>query len=935
MAGNIKGITVEIGGDTKGLKSAINSVNKEAKSLQKELRGIESLLKLDPHNVELLAQKQEVLTQAVAETTQKLKQLEAVKQQVEASGQDLNTEEYRYLIREIEKTKRELTELESAATSTKADLSKLGAEVKDTGRDFSKLASQANEAGSKMKSVGSSMTGISAGIAAGFVGAVEGTEELRRDLSRLEVNAQSAGVSMDFMAERLAYAEAVTGETDSSIEALSNLLASGFDATNMQLALEGLAGAAIKFSDTLKLEGLADGLQETLATGSAIGPFAEMLERSGVSLETFDAGLAEAKANGTELNYVIEQMANAGLVEVSAEWRENNKNLVENAEATSRLRSALAELGNTLTPIMTALTNFATKVVTAFNNLPTPIQNFAIAIAGIVAVIAPLLSMVGFMLTNIGALAGIFGTLAGVATKVVGGIKAIGTAITVATGPVGWIVLGITAVVTAIVLLWKNCEGFRNFFTQLWDGLKMVVQVFVNAVKTNFTNLVNAIKNVWNSIPSFFTNLFNKIKNAVMTVANGIKTAFTTAVNAVKSVWGAITGFFQNIVAKIVGVFQSLPSKMASIGRNIVQGIINGVTGAASRLFTTLRNLANKALNAAKNALGIHSPSRVMRDVVGKNIALGIAEGVEQNTGAVTEAMKKVSQDILTEAESILEKQKKYGEISAEQELQYWKEVKNIHGLQGEEILAIDEKIFEQEKALMAQAEQAYEQRVNELISFAGIFSEFENKTVSGKDLMSGLASQVDALEEYGNLMAKLTERGISAALIEELRKQGVGAVNEIRALAKMSDKELAKYDALYGEKLQLAAEQAALEIGGATTGIVDNLNQAVTALNTNASLVVNQASAEQATLLDQISTKASEYVGQALLDGLTAIQQTILEAMPDYLQINIDGTQVARTTWNPFVKEGDRRNRIYAPSRQQIAEIAAQVHLAMSGSTT
>lgn len=84
----------------------------------------------------------------------------------------------------------------------------------------------------------------------------------------------------------------VSGETDSSVEAVSNLLQAGFTESNLQKAVEGLANAATTFPDTIKIESLADSLQETIATGEATGQFAEFLDRVGISAESFSESLA-------------------------------------------------------------------------------------------------------------------------------------------------------------------------------------------------------------------------------------------------------------------------------------------------------------------------------------------------------------------------------------------------------------------------------------------------------------------------------------------------------------------------------------------------------------------------------------------------------------------------------------------------------------------
>lgn len=111
MAKGFKGITVEIDGSTSKLDSALSKVNSTSKSLQTELKGVNSLLKLDPTNTELAAQKQMLLSQAVQQTEEKLKLLETAQKQTAAAGADINDEAYRNLQREIVLTKSKLEDL--------------------------------------------------------------------------------------------------------------------------------------------------------------------------------------------------------------------------------------------------------------------------------------------------------------------------------------------------------------------------------------------------------------------------------------------------------------------------------------------------------------------------------------------------------------------------------------------------------------------------------------------------------------------------------------------------------------------------------------------------------------------------------------------------------------------------------------------------------
>ncbi|MFV8519288.1 DUF2207 domain-containing protein [Bacillus sp. SBS7] len=122
-SGRIKGITIEIGGETTGLQNALKDVNKQSDNLAKELKDVERLLKFDPGNVEALAQKQQLLTQQIENTTQKLDKLKAAEQQVQAQFQNgkISEEQYRAFRREIEFTEGSLNGLKNKLGNMKAE----------------------------------------------------------------------------------------------------------------------------------------------------------------------------------------------------------------------------------------------------------------------------------------------------------------------------------------------------------------------------------------------------------------------------------------------------------------------------------------------------------------------------------------------------------------------------------------------------------------------------------------------------------------------------------------------------------------------------------------------------------------------------------------------------------------------------------------------
>ncbi|WPF80653.1 hypothetical protein [Bacillus velezensis] len=203
-------------------------------------------------------------------------------------------------------------------------------------------------------------------------------------------------------------------------------------------------------------------------------------------------------------------------------------------------------------------------------------------------------------------------------------------------------------------------NGLKTFFTNLWNGVKKVFSAVWNGIKTAVTavwkGMVSVGKTTWNGLKMFFTNLLNGLKKVFSTVWNGIKTAVTaiwkgltstakTTFNAMKS---AISNIMNNVKSKIKSIWNGVMSffkgiNLKSIGRNIIQGLINGISGMAGALASKVKSMANAIPNGMKKLLGIHSPSRVMRDKVGYHVGTGMAAGIDKSQGKVKAAAAKAA----------------------------------------------------------------------------------------------------------------------------------------------------------------------------------------------------------------------------------------------------------------------------------------------------
>lgn len=200
----------------------------------------------------------------------------------------------------------------------------------------------------------------------GVNGFAESSRDFNRQMSFLENNARQAGLDLDFVKDKFIEVASVTGETDGAVEGLSNLLQTGFDETEMEKAIDGLKGAVTQFPDTLKFESLADGLQETLATGSATGQYAELLERRGVNLEEFNAALGAAEtAEGKQqvaLAYLTGSLTDAG-----KEYEAMNQGLIDAEASSLRLETAVSSLGKTFDTWLTPGRNEMAQWLTHLN----------------------------------------------------------------------------------------------------------------------------------------------------------------------------------------------------------------------------------------------------------------------------------------------------------------------------------------------------------------------------------------------------------------------------------------------------------------------------------------------------------------------------------------------------------------------------------------
>lgn len=319
----------------------------------------------------------------------------------EELGRPISIDQYDALQRELSEATQEMEAAKRAAQEFSPELATAAVNSQDFADKMEGLSSKAGKVSNAFAPVSKAI----AGIGAAALATVPATDDFRAGMSMLEANANNAGVSMATVEEAFRRFNAVTGDTDASIEAISNLLNAGFDDNSLLQAVDELSGAVISFPDTLKIESLADSLQETLATGEATGQFGELLERLGVNLEDFKKNLEAARTAEEEQLMAMQDLSHNGLDELYRNWVENNQGLIENRDATREFKEATAELAETILPLMTTLTGFVSDLVSWFAELPPEVQITVGVIAGLIALISPVAGIIAAIATAMGGFA--------------------------------------------------------------------------------------------------------------------------------------------------------------------------------------------------------------------------------------------------------------------------------------------------------------------------------------------------------------------------------------------------------------------------------------------------------------------------------------------------------------------------------------------------
>ena len=682
MADSIKGITIEIGGDTTGLDKALKGTNSEIKTTQSQLKDVERLLKLDPKNTELLAQKQKLLSDAIKETNGKLETLKTAEKQAQDQFKQgkITQEQYDALKREIAATEQQLKSLEDQASKSNKVLQKIG-----------EFGSKAESAGKKLLPVTAAVAGIgTASVAAAMelddgydtiitkTGATgKALEELNQVadnvFSTLPTTMQDAGTAVGEINTRfgatgdvlegltedfIKFAEINGTDLNNSIGQVDKIM----EQWNIDMSETGNVLGLItkKGQDTgISVDTLMGSVQQNGATFKEMGLNMEQsidlmaqFEANGVNADTAIAGLRksvkaytdEGKSTDEALRLTIDGIKNAKTETEALAMAQEVFGTKGAAEMTNAIREGRIDLDS----LSSSMSDYGTVVEDTFNATLDPWDDAKVAMNNLKLAGADL---GGSLLT----------TLQPIITKIVDGVKDFtnwfknlddGTKQMIIT------IAGIVAAVGPVLIFVGKLATGISAITSVLGPLKTVFGQVNTVMAANpiilivglIAALVAAFIYLWNNCEEFrqfWIDLWEKIKQVFSDAWDGIVKFFTETVPKwlaklyldFKAMPGKIWDELVKVVAKII----LWGNEMKAKAKEKVSAVISTVRDFFAELPGKIKDELGKA--ATKVYLWATDLKTKMKNW-GKDMISGFINGIKSMISKIVDTVKDIGDKI-------------------------------------------------------------------------------------------------------------------------------------------------------------------------------------------------------------------------------------------------------------------------------------------------
>lgn len=433
-------------------------------------------------------------------------------------------------------------------------------------------------------------------------------------LGNIGIQASQGGTVMRAMLNRLA------GQTGPAAEAIEHLGLKTKDSAGNLRAVPDILADVVKATKTM---GNADraAILKTIFGEEAGTGVSELIKKQGDgAITAFAKVLRSSAGENSKVAKTMADNAKGDIDNLTSAWEDIGIEVFEGNDASIRgLIQQVTGLVNNLGGWMRANPELTATIVKASAAVAAAAAiggTLMIVLAGILGPIAMMkYGMTVLGIKSIPLLAGALAKLGGAFSWILGGVKALSIALF--TTPIGWMVLGITALVGAGYLLVTHWEAVKSWMAGFWQTIKALAGEGIAA------------------ITQYFNGLPTSINAALSGIWGAMKTAFS---------WTPL-GMIVNNFAEIVAFFTGMPAKFASLGEMTMDGLINGITGKIAKLKEALYGIGREAVNSVKEVLGIASPSKVFA-VMGDQTMQGLTVGISRTQQEPLAEVNKLSKQL-------------------------------------------------------------------------------------------------------------------------------------------------------------------------------------------------------------------------------------------------------------------------------------------------
>lgn len=546
---------------------------------------------------------------------------------------------------------------QAALNKTEKELKEQTEALKDLSDGSNKASKETEKLTDATKKSGKGFT-VAKGAVAGFVanaltaliskaiegakaviGLAESTRELRNDMAKLETGFTTSGFSAEDATQAYTTLYSVLGDEGKATKAAAHLAQLTDNQVDLSKWTDIATGIYATFGDSLPIEGLTKAANETAKTGKLTGVLTDALNWAGESEDAFQAKLDAANSE-QERQALITSTLTGLYKEQSQSFKTLNKDVIAANRAQAELSLQMADIGAAMEPLNTKITVLKTAIL----------SEFAPSIGGLIE------SINGMIDGTAGATEEFSARFTEIITTITEKItERLPQFTELAVQLISTLINGIVEQLpmiaeTAVQIVTTLINGIAEMLPSLIPAIVDAVLLIVETIIDNLDKVIDAgiaiilalIDGLLEALPRLIDKIPVIIEKLVAAIINNLPKIVEAAIQIINALAMGLIQAIPQLVVKIpeiiFAIVQAFADNMGSIvdiGKNLIKGLWDGIASMATWIGEKIKGFGEGVLNGIKDFFGIHSPSTVFRDEIGKNLALGIGEGFEESMRGV------------------------------------------------------------------------------------------------------------------------------------------------------------------------------------------------------------------------------------------------------------------------------------------------------------